>query len=494
MNQKTLFSLCLWGAILSSALQAQNGVVIDRSAFSPEQVIDVSLSPVADNKYDPRFALVPGAKDSVDRNAALCYYRAIRHADSQPTMPEFADRDDVVMYNRMSNCPLSEFPVTEVKAWLSKHSQTLLELEHARRSNRIEWGILPEPGEDDQSWYQIEPQELQDLRILSRMLSIKARLEMSEGRIADAVKTIQTNFKIGYDVGKSKLVVGDLVGFSIQRAAAKNVLEIIQQTDCPNLYWQLAGWFVTKVECRDSILLDLELILDRRKLKTLDDPLSQRLTEEQWRKQLFSDFENVWNLTSTVDPKASQAMITGLLMRGYPIAKKALLDAGMDEATVTSMPVIQVIAAYEYDLYREFLDEARKLDFLPLHEVLNTCEHLEGVIETQFESFKPGASILPLTGAQMPAISYAFQAECRSHNQIAALQIVEAIRSHVGDTGKFPAALGDIKNLPLPNNAFSGEPFHYEKTERGANLYVFGKDLRDSRSATVYDLTIGENQ
>ena len=66
-----------------------------------------------------------------------------------------------------------------------------------------------------------------------------------------------------------------------------------------------------------------------------------------------------------------------------------------------------------------------------------------------------------MAGMMLPAVAHIRSAHVRVQRDIDALRVIEALRMHAVETGKFPAALSDISVVPIPSNPQTGKPFQY---------------------------------
>jgi len=179
---------------------------------------------------------------------------------------------------------------------------------------------------------------------------------------------------------------------------------------------------------------------------------------------------------------------TAMVLRGYPIARQALIESGLGENEVDAMPVLKAVALYEQQVIDKVFAEYRKLVVLPFRESLELSAKLDkGSYE--MSRFEKGASVLPFIDFLLPATTQVMSADLRIRNRMVSLRTIEAIRLHLGETGDFPQALKEIKVVPVPNNVYSGVPMYYLKTPQGATLIELG---RSRNNAKIYDLTVGE--
>ena len=81
-------------------------------------------------------------------------------------------------------------------------------------------------------------QEAQQARECSRILAVRARIQIADHQYADAITTLQTGYALGRNVAKGDTIVSGLVGIAICEAMNQQVIAYIQQPGAPNLYWR----------------------------------------------------------------------------------------------------------------------------------------------------------------------------------------------------------------------------------------------------------------
>src|SRR5262249_38740299 len=82
--------------------------------------------------------------------------------------------------------------------------------------------------------------EVQGYRSFARVLAVKARLELAEGKIDQAVATLQSGLSLGRNLAKGPSVIHVLVGAAVMEVMYRRIDELIQQPGAPNLYWSLS--------------------------------------------------------------------------------------------------------------------------------------------------------------------------------------------------------------------------------------------------------------
>src|SRR3546814_11331112 len=61
--------------------------------------------------------------------------------------------------------------------------------------------------------------------------------------------------------------------------------------------------------------------------------------------------------------------------------------------------------------------------------------------------------------SDLPAVGACLQAQVRADRAIAELRCIEALRMYAASHGRWPKTLGEIKDVPVPNDPVTGEPF-----------------------------------
>jgi hypothetical protein len=79
--------------------------------------------------------------------------------------------------------------------------------------------------------------------------------------------------------------------------------------------------------------------------------------------------------------------------------------------------------------------------------------------------------LIPVASLLLPALSHVRRTSVRAERRIALLRVIEALRFYAADhDGKLPAALDDIKEVPLPVDLVTGKPFGYKLADGKATL------------------------
>ena len=135
-------------------------------------------------------------------------------------------------------------------------------------------------------------EEIQQMRSLGRLVALQARMAILDGRIDDAIDSIQTGFAVARHVSEGPMLVQGLVGMSLSAVMTKPLEELIQAPPMPSLYWALSDRprpFIDLSAALENERFTLEREIPR--LRELDGPPwgaeQGRAFTEELRTKLF---------------------------------------------------------------------------------------------------------------------------------------------------------------------------------------------------------------
>ena len=111
-----------------------------------------------------------------------------------------------------------------------------------------------------------------------------------------------------------------------------------------------------------------------------------------------------------------------MALRGYPIAKRALIEQGRTAEEVEAMPVPEVVIRYTVQTYNELRDRMFKWFFVPYPQARAGIQEAERYLKTEGRTAGrscPGWMLLPAIGA----VNFA---SAKSDRSIAMLRAIEA--------------------------------------------------------------------
>ncbi len=453
----------------------------DESDAPPPTVILIrpAASPVPALKYK----LLPDRRELIPGNAAIFYHRAIerlievRYRQQLEAEKAKASRkqlagDEESVQGWLTQ-PLATLPREAVRKYLEIYANSLREVELGARREFCDWEF-----QRRDEGFNLIMKDMQETRWQGRLLVLKTRLEIAEGRIDSAIHWLQTGLALGRHVGEhASGLIQSLIAASITMQMAVPLEDLIQAPGAPNLYWALANL--------PRPFLDLSTALDGEKsllekefpqLKTLDSaPWSieqARAFADDFQKKmglLTGDWARASSPSSQPEMKdlGEHLMFTALVARAYPEAKRQLIAQGRPAAQVEAMPSIQVVALHSYRLYEQARDDIFKWAGLPYWQASKGMSESERHPGVGWDKMKGGI----LFSMILPAFNSGFVVPARVERRLNVVQYIEAIRLYAANhNGTLPPNLEAITEAPVPIDPATGKFFDYKVDGSTATL------------------------
>jgi len=459
----------------SDAISAQSAAA--RGASKPVEttrVVVLNVRPAAEPKPALKFQLLPTTLEQTPGNAAL-----IHHTACELVPAEGHDKLDekVIKWIR---APLKDLPRKEVRQLVDKHRQLLHQVELAAFREQCWWDIpiriegirvmLPALGKQ---------------RFLARLLAVRIRLHIAEGRCEQAIHDLKVGLSMARHIADAPTVIQSLVGTAVAQLMTERVEELIRLPDCPNLYWALSHLPRPFIDFQKG--LRYERLWLFTSFPELLDPRKTQLTDKQWDQLAYRIADVFTGIQGTERDKEKRQEIIAVQSKTYPKAKRYLLDQGETPEKVAAMHVNQVLAIYFVDRMNYWWDETFKWFSLSYWEAWEGHKKTEAALE---KAVTKDADGVPLTGL-VPSLGRAYGLTTLIDRRIAGLRCIEAIRRHAAEHGgKLPASLKDITAVPIPIDPITGKPFRY-KLEAGKGVLECAPPPGfEPKHGTRYELTI----
>ncbi|MBN2292909.1 MAG: hypothetical protein JXM70_10820 [Pirellulales bacterium] len=408
------------------------------------------LRPTAEPVPALKYQLLPSYIDCTPGNAALDYGRILVQWKS-------VEREKLLKkIEKWREMPLEKLPREEIRHMLDEQHWVFEGLTRASRRDTCEWQL---PLRESSNPFEILLPELQQLRTLTYLLDVKARLEIAEGRFDDAVQTLQCGYGMARQIAEGPLLVYALVGMAVTDVMTKRVEELIAQPCSPNMYWALTMLPRPTVNIQKAIAMEINsfemLFPELRDIETTPG------TVRQWQGILDRMYEDrqiaLWM------PKAGKNInriaLMALVAVEYPHAKKVLIEGGLSSKTVEAMPVAQVVALDTVGQYKIIRDDLFKWFGLPYWQAREGLD----AMDKQLRTARIRGVRNELVAMLLPALSSCKLAEARCERNVAILRTIEAVRMHAStNNGRSPSELNKISVVPLPIDPMTGKPFAYE--------------------------------
>lgn len=451
------FTLLLLGAAMLSPAWGQ-----EKKNDQPER-IEMLLSAAAEPSPPLRYSLAIGVRERTAGNAAQFYSRAIMFRRG---LPEAHQKELNEKLTAWTEGPMTDQKAKEIKKWLEAYHSVFRELNTAVYRERCDWDLRLQDLKGLDAIAFLLP-EVQDLRDIGRALRLKARVEVFEQKYDDAIETMRWGFQMGRDASRQQTLISSLVGIAIVSQMMDPLTELIRAPDSPNMYWAIATLPQPFIDIRES--LEFERGFAEQIFPFLKNPETTDRSPQEWQRLLEIAFGEVSKLTpdgQAPDEGAQRMRQLGLalmLAKWYPAAKEALIESGMDDEKVESLPVAQAVAIHASRSLRQSYDNLYKTTLLPYEEGFLMMQRIES--ENARNRHRQSASFGNVVSSLLFSSTVSVKrAEMRVPRHFAVLQTIEAIRMHAAQTGHLPGSLRDITVVPVPLNPASHEPFPYLST------------------------------
>lgn len=457
MRANTVLMLAVWVALTAIATSA-----VAEEKKPTVVAVDLNIRGAALPKPALKYRLLPPMLDRHPGNAVPLYLKALsREATSDKALKEFYDK----VYPLVEK-PSAKMPVEQFQTTLKSFAGMLHSVETAARRDRCEW----DPPLREENPIAILFPEVSQFREVARILMAEIRLRVAQRRYDLAVRDLQTGYAMARHVGEDSFLVSSLVGKTIAALMNSELEKLIQAPGSPNLFWALAELPDPLVDFRKAF--EVEEALGYLMFTEMQHPESLNYTPEQWSSLVDSYLKKMGEVADDSDPMR-QIFRQLAIAAVAPISRQRLVARGRPQAEVEKMAPAQAVLVDIFATYDEHRDELFKWVGLPYWQAR------EGIARSDARLKEASSSPLnristSLAGLLLPAVGHVMRAQVDLQQQMAALRIIEAIRAHVAESGKLPASLGEIKDLPLPLNPATGKPFPYRLEKDRAVLATEG--------------------
>jgi len=416
----------------------------------------VRIAAPARNEPEPamKYYLLPRPLEQKPGNAILLYDMAQQLLPVEKDPNKAAKlRERIDEYLKI---PLDDFPVGEAEELLQRnfHITALRQVRAGAMRREADWGIALEHG-----FEALLPPNIGDYRRMARLLALRARVEIVQGRYDQAIETIKTGLTMGRHVADgAPILVTTLIGIAIEETMLKCVEDVIGRGG-PNLYWALAQLPDPLVDIRPAVAWESQwLVMSSLPLKKAQAGIMSKSEADAMLKSLV----DLMAMTGEPDGpgsserKGSLARVA-MVLRFYGPGKKALIRAGRSKKQVDAMPEAQVVVLHLLGDYIRWRDEMFKWFNLPYWQAYAGLSRTEQDFKRWIRA--EGRSN-PLT-ALLPALRMSYTVQTRLDRTRVALQTVESIRAFTADNPRLPKTLDEL-DLPAPVDPMTGKALPYQ--------------------------------
>jgi hypothetical protein len=461
----------------------------------PPKPTVITLRPAAAPVPALSVQLLPDRKELQPGNAAIEYHRAMQmlvsrrlsetrpRAETGKPLPESTEE----LISRWAAGPIGDIPREEARTKLAAYEDVLHEVDLGAHRERCDWQL-----EKRTEGFTLVIPEIQEMRALARLVVVRARLAILDGKTDEALHWVQNGMAMGRHTGNGEMLIQALVGVAIGFMSSHMVEDLIQTPAAPNLYWALTLLPRPYVDMGHSLEGERNVI-DRYlpRLKDLETgPWStsqvQRMTDDLIRNlsPLLGGPSPSRGGPLTLHETPPRLFMATMVAKVYPEARRELIARGRPASEVDAMPATQVAFIHSLRAYHAKRDDMYKWTLVPYWAAAPHLKRLPPH-EAPIASVNP---ILAVIGLLEPAVNAARLAEVRIERQLDALRTIEAIRLYAAaHDGQLPASLDAITEVPVPIDPATGKPFAY--TVSGATATLSGPVPPDGPDHPSYRLS-----
>lgn len=411
----------------------------------------VTVTPAAAPVPALKYRLFPLTSDRKDGNAVPIYLR-FAHERLDATRKRLEEKPEE--WNKL---PLEKLPLGEVKEFLQGYSYHLRQLDLGARRKSADWSYTLDAGNP----INLQLPDVQEMRMYGKLLVLKARVEIVEGRYADALRTLETGYSFSQQVSEAPLLINGLVGLAVANQVTNAVEDLVERADAPNLYWALAVLPRPLIDLRKALEIEQKLL--EMQFPDLAD-LARTRPAAEWDaalKRVRLEMERIAKLEKNTPPLPNRYPTDepAAKSRDLPAARKYLAEVvGVKAERLDAMPAAEVLLLYASHYNREVAEDVFKVVYLPYPQ----SRGLADLVEKRLKSL-PDTEAGRLVRLFLPAIPKVQVASVRIERRVAMLQAVEALRMHAVASGKWPEKLEQVTVVPVPDDPGTGKPFEYRR-------------------------------
>lgn len=417
------------------------------------QVVKMTVSPADEPRTALKYQFFPNYLDQTCGNAALLYNTAVKF------LPDDKDKMEEKINDWLDMSP-EELPVAQVQQTLDQYREALHQLNLATHREHCDWQI-PIRSEG----FAVMLGHLGDTRRLAKVLALKIRLQILQGKHDEVVSDLQNGFVMGRQVAEGYILVADLVGMSIAKLMLKQVEQLIQQSDAPNYYWALTDLPQPFIDMYQA--MHFETVCIYNQFPQLRHIRTAQMTSLEAFEQYNDIFVKLYELCENSGIIPGRLITAGDVLLNYQDAKNYLLQNGVSLERVQGIPAAQAVLIYQLEQYDYITGKMFKWFSVPYWQGREGVQQAEQYFEKQHsQNFKTRTN--PFL-AFLPALGRAYFLGARLDRHIAALRCVEALRMYAAEHGgKLPATLGEITKVPIPLDPTTGNEFEYRVDDGNA--------------------------
>ncbi len=459
--------------------------------------VELTVSPALPARNLFRWQLLPDLVAQKPGDAVEVYRQAnAAIKEVEPDRQAYGELTTVM--EKLRTLPLSQVDSKRLREIVTRFQKPLDRIAQAARREQANWDFVTERLR--KSGIAALLDEVQQVREFLTLLHLQARLYLLEGHPEKAVEVVATTFSLARQISECPTLVSHLVALATGGIALDMLQDCLQHPKCPGLYGPLTdlprpflpvrrAYEGERVMCYGTVPGLLRIKADP--LTALDPTTLDQLV--RLYRGLIFDRPTVPELRPIVRVIDRVTLATAM-QKKYPLARKALLDAGYPEATVAKMPILNASllhAALEYD---EWLGQMAAAALLPYPQARARFDEIKRKMPRSSRPAGADEPAFPLARNLLPASGRVLLADLRVQRRIELLRVAEALRQHAAQTGRWPATLVDVKAVSLPMDPATLKPFEYRFDGDVAVLHAPLLRKEDRQVELTLRLTLCKNE
>ncbi|TWU46283.1 hypothetical protein Poly51_56790 [Rubripirellula tenax] len=479
---KNVFSLRAIGSFWIVALASTAPMTWADDGAAPRTV---SIAPMAAPDPMLRYRFWPAAEHRQDRDPMPGVLRALILMHSAVANAADDEPNEYEQHFQWNELPLDQLPVDDVHRSLDRFNTSINELMRIENAMKIHYDLGVEALSVNETIGLLLP-EFQDMRMLCRILELKARLAILEHRYDEAIETVRIGFRLSEVASQSTpFLVGRLIGIAIAERMLQVVEAAVVQPDFPNVYWALAALPSERLfEVRQAI--EFESTLLTKMLPGAPDMSSPTIGQDAAASQLLDLADQAHGVlvgtTSSPDDDHRAAM----LMMGMYVAMMAepsrdgLQSTDVWKNRAGELSDCEAVLRWTSLRLRRFRDQWEAWQTLP-PDVFAASQSQRWMLADDSES----RDLAVRVARELTPSFQQYLYNLRAYQHRSWLMTIEAIRMHADQTGELPATLEKLSPVPAWDDPIASGPFVYQRTDaEHATL------TRASTSGNDVDLTV----
>jgi hypothetical protein len=455
-----LFSLAAMALLVPPTAPAQTAA---KPAEPPKPAVLV-LSPATAPVPALKYRLLPSFAELNPGDAAPIYLRAHGYEDSSLND---AWRQITEKSKQWQELPIKDLPTAEVRKFVNLWSGKLKQIEFGTRRKTCDWNYtLPEQRLDAIG---ILLPDVQSMREWGRVLALKARVEIAEGKYDEAIRTIETGLAFARHVGDGPFFINGLVGIAIANLMLAPCEDLIARPGAPNLYWALTTLPRPLVNVRNHMEAEQKMI-ENLIPELAEAELARPRTNAEWTSLLSRMHAAIikWSRNMLSEEAANQlgldlASFKNKVLAGATASFQASRKSTPEQ--LAAMSEDQMVALCVADGYRTLWDDLFKASYLPFRVARTEIR----AADTRLHAAKSGP--LAFFVGLIPAVESVMMMDVRLDRRVAILRVIEALRLYsAAHNGALPESLSQINEAPVPNDPVTETAFEYRRDGSSALL------------------------